>query len=902
MVDRISHDGDYDEAMAELPYAQGCANIVRTMKTQLGLDRMHRTFDSPDGTQVHVLDLEHQRLIHIIPPSAQEHEDEDRKTQEKARPSVGVPDYVSGFVSPRIEREKLEMPWDAPEDVPDDIPERPLIRQVNQTQQSAERIPYNVARYKLGVEESPGIPFTPKVPGVEYSEHAAIRPGFYSGAMRPLVQVLLGVGKVPQMTYERRWLAGDRSRQPLRPASRVKSAFGLYGEKVPDEVADEEKFFTVQVQWDYRFNRTHGISWGDDGKAYVVEIGRRGVFVYPLELDPVSLDPEGRARYAELYPEMFDDDGCKQYGRGGSFFDVFGGFPTGRAIGTAAAEAMIRAGEMVEALSESDMDAFYSKAPYSSVLGWAFHPRGGEAHNCCNEITGSHTHHGYHYCVTFSIGKYEEPEPVPSAQAVAARFSLSGWERRKALRMTDEQARSVLDSEDRDSAMERFDEITVEAPFKASARLRMVKKGRLWGRHPDWTPPFKVPMPALGEGVVVSFVMVGDADDIPDCDTPIFVCYSGDDLNVVNYFYRKLPSRTSKTESTQSPCQFGGEWDTQRLPDGEYLGGYFYSNILDWREMVPFDGEERLHYTMQGVGTRQHISFNPLYNTPGLSDAAPAQAWTTAYYQVAYDGSKRSAVSLQIGVTVPYGDRSIYYMAKRMGERTSKVEGLLETMGAHGGITKHLLVVGPYLGTKLEPLQKPPIYDPPPAWLEDYATGRLKGANGIEYAPSGTPSGEPDTVDACAPGIYIQPPYSTEDARWIPEGGRKGFVGHNGADYGDNIPHQGEVRYEGAPEIHHVVQARIFGDTHLHGELVNDEVLRYRADDPSPPVSVQGTEWMRQSPDMFGTLTVCAVAVSHFGKAPIINFNPDDGRGWRGVGGNEDMHIQFNQCYVGYIE
>lgn len=896
---KFTFEGSEEAAKAILNYATSCMNVVSAMKKTLGIDRMLKVFDAPDGSQIHVLDYEYIKRVHIVTPVAF-WPDEQVRVSPETPDEVGVADFVSGFVSPIVDREALPLPWDDPNE---DTPERDVIRAVSQTEQSANRTPINVARYKLGVHEHSEMRKLPNPLGVAYSEHANIHPGFYSGAMRPLVQVMLGVGKIPQQTYEKRWIAEDEKRGPVSISSEedLASAFDLYS-----TTADE---YEVKVHWDYRFSRTHGISWGADGKAYVVEIGTRGVFATPLELDPVSVDSRGRARYEDLYPELFDPDGCKGYGPSGSFFDVFGGFPTGAHVSslTQRHTLMVRAGETVELLSAGDMEEFYGdKQGYSSVLGWAFHPKGGEAHNTCHWREGGNgDHYGFHYCVTISISEHEEPEPAESSLMVVGYLGLQGVRRRKALRMTEEQARSILSTSSPEAAREAFDELTVPAPFAAQGRLRMQKKGRLYGRPPFWLPPFKVPEPLLGDGVVVTFTMHGvpDGTPLPVCDTPIYVCYSGTTLNVVNYSFRPAPPAQQKIINTREPCQVEGEWLEANLSEGEFSAGHFYSNIEDWREVVPRGGQSEKRYSGQEVGRQSRISFNILWNSGGLSNSPFGDAYWITWHLDSYEGFRVSGKEFLVGVTVPFGDRSIYYMAKRGFERErQELSGHSGTYNRNGKYILPVLVVGPYLGSKRP---TPLSVETRPFWLKDYATGRYLApelTGGVELSPEPTVWGPPRILDGCGTDEAISPgdvPYDTRDGRWVPESG-VGFMGHNAVTFGPEPVRLGRADWA-TPAVNVItVTTKIFGDTILHGTKVNDE--RVQAAFPNDPPQTQGLNWLRMSPDIWGTYTVCAVTLSHFGREPIICYDPDDGEGWRGNGEPESMHAYWSQCYVGYIE
>lgn len=875
------------------------------MKNTLGIDRMMKTFDAPNGAQVYVLDYEHIQRIHIVAQPSHEVEYTKRDGEIEGDEFLGVPDFVSGIVtSPIVEEAEVMLPIDNPNKP---APLRSVIRGVRQTETSAARIPQDVARVKLGVDEAPEMRRLPNPNMIRYSEHANIRPGFYSGAMRPLVQMMLGVGRIPGYTYESRWVEesggakGFIRREQGESIPTRSSAFSLF-EKTKEE-------HVVTVRWDYRFACTHGITWGTDGRAYLVEIGSKGVFISPLEVDPLSQDKLGRARYEELYPELFDASEMQDYGPGGSFFDVFGGFPIGNhvASGSTKHSEFIRAGEVVQVLTKEEMEEFYAKQGYSSAMGWAFHPRGGEAHNTCHEVLEEQAHWGYHYCVTFHVGEFIEPGAHEKAGEVISLLGLKGFEVRKANRLYGSQIEEILWKTNINDARAAFDAAEARAPFNASATIKMQRKGRVWGYPPTVAFPFKVPEPLIDHGAVVTVLFNGrqGQQNMPKCDTPIFVCYGpGGELNVVNFFLRtaEIPKITSS--STRDKCQVEGAWSEKSVSEGERLSGNFYSNMEDWRRMVSIGSKSEKHFVGEEVGKQSRIVF--WGNWGGWEPDARADLHWIFHYYTEYEGYTLGGEGLSIGITVPFGDRNIYYMSKTESQ-TDKVEiiGSLGNSSSSGKYRLPVLVVGPFKGV-LKPANPPASWGP---WYWGISSGRggykyvygglvlspnpFDGNPNITWSPSPMNWGVPEISEGCGRDDSISigdVPYNTQNYNTL----------HVADVFGPKPPARSSYETKSKRTNKYSILTKIFGDTVLHGQIVNDQEVEGVY--PNIPELTQGQFWLRRSPDTTsGALTYSAITASYLGRR-IFCYDPDDGEGWRGSEGDEAMHAYWSQCYVGWVE
>lgn len=129
----------------------------------------------------------------------------------------------------------------------------------------------------------------------------------------------------------------------------------------------------VQVQFDYKFMRTHGIHRGADNRLWLVEISStKGVVAMPLPIFPGSdktsflLRAQQRAGDASMMHAL-EELGCLPTGEG---------FPTGQAY-----KDKLAKGDIIQLRSPEEMQDFYRLSGYSSVCGWSFNSNGSEAHN-----------------------------------------------------------------------------------------------------------------------------------------------------------------------------------------------------------------------------------------------------------------------------------------------------------------------------------------------------------------------------------------------------------------------------------------------------------------------------------------------------------------------------------------
>lgn len=182
--------------------------------------------------------------------------------------------------------------------------------------------------------------------GLSGSQYDKLCSSMYSGLMAKAVQVILGLGK----------------------------------QKPTDD--------GVQVKYDYRWARCHGITKDTSGKSWLIEISQaEGVLAMPLPLITGTSGLSGNVQ--KVLSETVK---------------LFKGIPSGETFPTGTAlAAAITAGTVLRLKTAADMNVVFSKTAFSASLGWSFNDDGTEAHNTCTASVSS-VHRGYHYRLDINLG------------------------------------------------------------------------------------------------------------------------------------------------------------------------------------------------------------------------------------------------------------------------------------------------------------------------------------------------------------------------------------------------------------------------------------------------------------------------------------------------------------------
>jgi hypothetical protein len=230
-----------------------------------------------------------------------------------------------------------------------------------------------------------------------------IRPSLYSGAMKRVVQAMLGIGHVggqnEMLDNSPRYIDGS----------------------IPHMKRD------VLVTYSWTLGTTHGIYKAGYKNHWLIEISQdRGVLAMPL-----ILMPDTKTLDYYISKTKIGDIGTTRV------LDEFGGIPTGESFPTdsVALTNAINAGKVLRLLGASDMQAFYTAKNFYSNFGWAFSNTGTEAHHCCMSDrdsgfnfypgTGDKYLCGEHWSIKITLSEYnlknlQGPTPTPVGSGSAS--------------------------------------------------------------------------------------------------------------------------------------------------------------------------------------------------------------------------------------------------------------------------------------------------------------------------------------------------------------------------------------------------------------------------------------------------------------------------------------------------
>ncbi len=535
-----------------------------------------------------------------------------------------------------------------------------------------------------------------------FSQHFYIRPTYYSGTMRKVVQIVLGYGRLPERSrfYRRR----DR----LSAAERAGEV-----EAIPTRYLGEVAQTGVQVRYDYRAYRTHGATQANDGTWWLVEISlTRGIVAMPLPRHPYTRSAE----FVALLDEQRDDEALE-------LWRTFGGFPTGESFptNTVQFEAWKRAGRILSLATRDVLNPFYHKTPYSSALGWAFNARGDEAHNTCWDFDTDSWQTGYHYAIRIKIGALPaKTDPAPWREAFHSAID-------SVARMSDQKIRPPQFENRADACRWKIDYLTpgqadqVQAAganggalalflaldnlqldlVEASASFSKAGSGRLYnpGKHPSYQIKFWEPQWGLISHDWGS-EHGGTGGAPPVSDTTMLVFFAGNELKWVRYFYdARLTNPGTHATDDDEDCMYVGNW-TRVTKTDPTVGRFFYTSDIDDR------AEHANLYQETRIASRD-LGWCTVGMADDPSDFRRGVAYRTRRFHRTTDRIGWTSQAFVSAIVAPEHDREAYYYAlaeTRLWEYVSHSE-TLPTLGDPNGGTywRRLAAVGGWAGVDIIP-------------------------------------------------------------------------------------------------------------------------------------------------------------------------------------------------------
>lgn len=668
----ISHEGRVAPSKDILEAAVHCADQLRAQKNALDAPRLMKAYEIGGGYQVYVLDMENVWRVHIIPP-VDIPEDDWPVPEPVIELRHETPVTIAGIASGGASVVTLDYHQADPENgrpwpgwyVKNDA--------VNLMPETAKLFTRAEAAYKVGVpENSDFAPVGRALSEHTYSQFASTEPGNYTGAMASIVQLLLGVGKLITPDYEERWLLADEENLPVlldleRPEDGSEP-------EIPPSFYNDKEVEQIQITYDYRWNRTHGVMWGFDQNgsraAMLVELGQRGIHVMPFPVDEHSQRPEVQAHYFDVYPDLEKYTPFRDESE--NLFEAFGGFPTGERMAGVEEELdrQVRSGFVLRA--DRDLSEFYAGFGMSTGFGWAFHDSKPAAINTGVRYNELGQKVGYCYEVRLIIE--EKPDEVKvrntvTGQVIAALELTEELDLFKAERLPQDFAEQLIDAPNYD----QFDAFEVDPDWNVRAEIAKVREGVI--DFPAYqcprfepcdvisSPHFKYYEPLLG--VVLNFFFE-KGEDVPDpqrSDGPIFATYVNGSAEILNYFYDySSPSSTTETWNTRQPCQYVGSWEIGSVSEGSKTYGYFYTSSYDFREDVSFGSRSNTEYTGTIHGNYDFMSFCAFF----AMDSVIVKRWVGSHTTASESHSGRV---FDVSVICASNNRSMFFVCKEETKR-----------------------------------------------------------------------------------------------------------------------------------------------------------------------------------------------------------------------------------------
>ena len=449
--------------------------------------------------------------------------------------------------------------------------------------------------------------FMPEHPGVyTHTQYEKLHPTWFSGAMAEVVQIAAGYGrqdfnKLPKDPVERAQL-----QLPEKLRVKVESELGntaLPGYNGLPPVSG-------QIQFDYKFNVCHGVSFGADGKPWLLRVNQSGVYAMPLPLIPATATKAFKA-WAE---ENSDDELLLAIER-------FGGLPSGESFPLGARfEAWRRAGAIIKVCDVAD---FYSHSAYSSACGWSFNARGTQAYNTCISFDDPKMPYGMTYAMRLSMGAMSfDGKPLPDRKGLSAQdaqrlarytgavMAQAHATERAALRYklrrvpAEELLRRSLDSPEAEYAYWANRQMQPIANHNGNV-ARTERGPLLWSG-------VKFPEPMLPDDALVSVPDFpgGSFDGTePKRDTIVFAYHVGDDLKVVRNFADPREFKRT-TEGNFEDEMIVGSWaQTEYIGDAKLIGSIYTTDIDEREAVAPEEVTTTLVGKDKGYGT-PHFTFH----------------------------------------------------------------------------------------------------------------------------------------------------------------------------------------------------------------------------------------------------------------------------------------------------
>lgn len=508
-VPSIRLEGDEKRALALIPEGKAILYRTQAIMQRAGIRTLANAHKVDDDSYIYVLCAESVNIISIsVAPRAveQTYETPTSEPYVLLEPTLYSGIVHHGYITQQIVSGKTISVCDSFIPTIDCVDNNPKDHLVAGSAQLVPRLAV------LPSNELPELKNSDSGSATVFSQYTQLHSSMYSGTMAIVVQIIMGLGRIGKAALRDKFKTNENT---------------TYMREVETS--------GVQVRYDYKFSRTHGITIGDDGKLWLVEISiTNGVRAMLLPVFPHMSGSAVVTEFEQLgnssMAEAIDTLGCLPTGES---------FPTGDTLA-----AKIASGDILQLLSSADLSEFYKTSGYSSIMGWAFNANGREASNTGYYFADDGVQRGVWYRVNLHIGA------VKTTRAPG------------------------------------------EAIANATATITKVKEDKIWAFWVGTSRfiPYKVYEPLIG-GLLShdgSPTIEGRSQPEPTCDTPVYVAYIGDSINVVNFFHHTgLDDYSTINDETEGvDCLLAGDWTITQTSGARGFPTMMYSNTYDDRQLT----------------------------------------------------------------------------------------------------------------------------------------------------------------------------------------------------------------------------------------------------------------------------------------------------------------------------
>lgn len=522
----------------------------------------------------------------------------------------------------------------------------------NRTASSGVELHRFVCEYNSIVSE-----FKPRlmIAGLTYTQYMKQRPTWYSGAMSEVMQIVGGYGKqeldkLPDDDIERAQLI-----IPQKYLDRINDELGTTRLPAYSGVPNKDG----QFQYDYKFSKTHIVSFDEQDNPWLVEVSSSGVWAMPLPIIPATKT----LAFREYMQEVNDTEVL-------AILDRFGAMPSGESfpLNANAFQAWRRAGVIIKICDTKD---FYNHQPYSMAMGWSANTNGTELVNTCHNFESTKiaiTSFAYKVRLRLGVAKDNGWASTPNSLTIDESARINRYlsalydliQKDTAVNLAikykiHSAPIELLSSRTRgrfyDSEVDYWNNLELEPIAKHKGSTVKIGQGYYFGGA-----EIKVPEPFLDGCLSIPLSLANRSDYAGAHDTIVLAYYVGDYLKTVRSFNDNRP-HTVKTESDLEKYMYVGNWYEKTLSGTTKISGTVYLTDTDDRiATAPTEYETFIEGKDLGYGGANLSMDFYFWRTGDL--------WRYRYYTTKTTKTTLHGKSVRMGVCMPFFCRNIITYAK----------------------------------------------------------------------------------------------------------------------------------------------------------------------------------------------------------------------------------------------